>query len=138
MKLLERRTDPSPTDLKWFGVIVLSIFGLIGGLLWWRLGSLEAAWILWVIGFTAAAFYYAVPPLRRPFFAVWMTAMYPIGWTISHLAMGIVYYVALTPIGWIMRLVGRDPMERRLNRESATYWVPYTPPSDAGRYFRQF
>ena len=67
-----------------------------------------------------------------------MTAIFPIGWVVSHLAMAAVYYVAVTPIGLVMRLVGRDPMERQLDRERATYWVERTRDGDADRYFRQF
>ena len=63
MKLIERRANPSPSDLKWFGVIVLALLGLIGGLVWWRSESFTAGLILWAIGLASCGFYYAVRPL---------------------------------------------------------------------------
>ena len=71
-------------------------------------------------------------------FAVVGTQRTPIGWTISHAVLALLYYLLFTPIGLIIRLFGRDPMQRRLDRSAATYWVPHNQDRDAGRYFRQF
>ena len=40
-------------------------------------------------------------------YARWMDAGYPIGWTISILLLGSIYFLVVTPIGVVMRLVGR-------------------------------
>ena len=63
----------------------------------------------------------------------------PIGWVVSHLALGIIYYGIFTPVALVFRLMGRDPLNRRLDRQASTYWEPYEP--DRGgkaRYLRQF
>jgi hypothetical protein len=67
-----------------------------------------------------------------------MYAAYPIGWTISHLLLLIVYYVILTPVGLAMRLAGRDPLDRSPDPAAESYWVRRTPPDSPARYFRQF
>jgi hypothetical protein len=67
-----------------------------------------------------------------------MLAALPIGWTISHLVLGAVYYLVLTPIGLVMRLLGRDPMQRRFDRSAKSYWIERTPRTDPSRHFRQF
>ena len=56
----------------------------------------------------------------------------------THLLLAAVYFGVLTPIGLIMRLAGRDPMERRIDRAAPTYWVARRPVTDVRRYFRQF
>lgn len=68
----------------------------------------------------------------------WMFAALPIGWVISHVILGAVYYLVITPIGLILRAVGNDPMQRRIDRAAATYWIPHTQQTDSSRYFRQF
>lgn len=68
----------------------------------------------------------------------WMYAALPIGWSISHALLALIYYAVLTPIGLVMRLLGNDPMQRRLDRAATTYWSEHRPPADPKRYFRQF
>jgi hypothetical protein len=65
-------------------------------------------------------------------------AAFPIGFVVSHVILAIVYYLILTPIGLLVRAIGRDPMERRFDRDAESYWVVRQPIDDPGRYFRQF
>jgi hypothetical protein len=67
-----------------------------------------------------------------------MYAAYPIGWVVSHVLLGLIYFGLLTPVGWLMKLFGYDPMERRFDRAAASYWVERERQTDAGRYFKQF
>lgn len=71
-------------------------------------------------------------------YRTWMFAALPIGWTVSHLVLAVVYYFVLTPIGILRRTLGGDPMTRRLDATAASYWRAHTQQSDPGRYFRQF
>jgi hypothetical protein len=71
-------------------------------------------------------------------YRAWMDAVAPIGWTFSALVLGLVYLLVITPIGWAIRLLGRDPMQRAFERQRTTYWTPRTPATDPSRYFRQF
>ena len=84
------------------------------------------------------ALYYAVPPLRRALYLSWMYMAFPIGWVVSHAILAVVYYVLFTLTALIMRLVGRDPMQRRLEPDRASYWAEHRPDPDRTRYFRQF
>jgi hypothetical protein len=68
----------------------------------------------------------------------WMYLAFPIGWTVSHVLLAVTYYLVLTPIGLIMRAVGRDPMRRRLDPEAKSYWIEHRPDRDPSRYFRQY
>jgi hypothetical protein len=94
--------------------------------------------IIWLSALVGVVIYYIVPSLRRPVYVGWMYAVYPIGWTISHVMMIVMFYGVLTPVGLIMRLLGRDPLERAFDRSASTYWIAHDPGSDPERYFRQF
>ncbi len=104
-----------------------------------RVGAWNVAFSLWAVGGAGALMIWIAPGIGRRLYVGWMLAAVPIGWTISHAVLGVVYYVVLTPIGLLMRLFGRDPMQRRMDRSgSGTYWIERPPQSDSSRYFRQF
>ena len=136
--MLDVNMKPSRRDLNWFGVIMLAVFGLVGAAVFFKAGALAAAGTVWAVGGAVVAMYYAVRALRLPVYLGWMFLVSPIGWTVSHLVLIVVYYLVLTPIGLVMRLVGRDPMTRKLDREAETYWIEHDPSAGRSRYFRQY
>ena len=138
MAVIQINKNPSRRDLAWFGILLLVFFGLIGALARWRFGSVGVSNTLWQVGAGLCLVYYAVRPIRKWMFLGWMFAAFPIGWTISHLLLGLTFYLVLTPIGLIMRLCGRDPLHRRFEPDAASYWVEHDPGGDASRYFRQY
>ena len=120
------------------GVLLPGLFALSSASAGWVEPS-GVAWSLWAIGTAGAVLIWIVPVAGRQLYVGWMLAAVPIGWTISHAILAIVYYVVVTPIGLLMRLVGRDPMQRRLDRSgSGTYWIERPPQGESSRYFRQF
>ena len=82
--------------------------------------------------------YFVVPPLRRSVYLGWLYAAYPIGFVVSHVILGAIYYLVFTPIGLLLRAAGKDPMQRAFDRNAKTYWVEHDPHADARRYLRQF
>jgi hypothetical protein len=78
------------------------------------------------------------PERLRPVYCVFMVAAFPIGWVLSHGLLAIVYYGVFTPIGRVMRMRGRDPMQRRFDSQTESYWVPRNSEKSAQDYFRQF
>ena len=138
MALIELNLRPASRELRWFGVIVLACFLTIGALVLWRTGSPRPAGILWAIGAGVCALYYLIEPLRVPVYRLWMLLVFPIGGTVSHLVLALIYFLLITPIGVIMRLFGRDPMHRRWQPEATTYWIDRERASDLAGYFRQF
>ena len=138
MAVLEINTTPSRRDLLWFGLLLPVFVAILGGLVWRRTGSLTVATAVWAAGGTVAAVFALWPASRRRIYVGWMYAVYPIGWTVSHLLLGVVYFVVITPIGLAMRVIRRTPLERRLDPTAATYWVRHDPASSVKRYLRQF
>jgi hypothetical protein len=137
--MIEINRNPSKKELGWFGLLALLFFGLVGTTVYRHFHSVTAMRAIWAVGAVGAAIYYILPmPGRRRVYVGWMTAAYPIGWTVSNVAMIIVFYGVLTPIGLTMRLCGRDPLTRALDRNAATYWVEHDPSKEGPeRYFRQ-
>jgi hypothetical protein len=75
--------------------------------------------------------------LATRFRANWMDAVAPIGWSVSAVLLAAVYFLVLTPIGLVRRLVSRDPLRLRFE-ETDSYWIERTPPADRRREYRQY
>ena len=138
MSMLTIDRNPPAERLRSFGVLLAIFVPLFGALVWWRTGRLETATTIWVVGAVLTAIYWLVSPIRRPIYVGWMYAAFPIGWLVSHLLMAAIYYVVITPIALILRMMGRDPLHRAFDRSAKTYWVPHERTDDIGRYFRQY
>ena len=138
MAIIEVNRNPGKGELNWFGLIFMAFFGLIGALVWFKLDSHSVARWIWTVAGAVTLLYYAIPPLRRLLYLAWMYAAYPIGWVMSHVVLAIVFYLVFTPIGLLMRLFGKDPMQRRFRKDGGSYWQEHNPHREPGRYFRQF
>jgi len=185
--MIEIKADPTPREVRVFGLLWLLFFGGVCAVAWWKPGGLVgagiflgAAWLISLIfngadrrlqlpgillplllgsvgaargsgialnlvlgvvggcGLLGALAIWLAPGLGRRLYVGWMLAAAPVGWTISHMVLGAVFYLVLFPIGWIMRLVGRDPMQRRFDREARSYWIERDGRREPARYFRQF
>jgi hypothetical protein len=80
----------------------------------------------------------AAPRAIKYLYVGWICAAFPIGWTISHLLLLLIFYGILTPIGLVMRVLGYDPLRRKSDPVAGTYWVERAQAEDSSRYFRQF
>jgi hypothetical protein len=131
-------TNPTERDLRWFGGLGMPF--LWGVALWLTVRHNAAGWAVGVatIGLLLGIIAYVRPQLLRPVYIGWMMAVFPIGWVIGHVLLGIVYFGVLTPVGWLLRLSGHDPLDRQPDRSAATYWQPRTRQRKPADYFRQF
>jgi len=58
---------------------------------------------------------------------------------VHPIVIAILFFGAFTPIGFLMRRFGNDPMRRRFDPDAGTYWIPRTPPGPApGAMRKQF
>jgi hypothetical protein len=51
---------------------------------------------------------------------------------------GAIYYLVFTPIGLIMKLSGRDALQRRFEPAENSYWNVKLPETKKERYFHQY
>lgn len=61
----------------------------------------------------------------------------PIGWLTSQAALAVMFYLGITPVGFMLRTVRRDSLCRRFDPSPDSYWVVRPRVSQTGRYFRQ-
>jgi hypothetical protein len=58
----------------------------------------------------------------------WIKLGVLLGKIVSPVALGILFYVVLVPIGLLMRVLGKDPLRLKREAGAQSYWIPRTPP----------
>jgi hypothetical protein len=127
----------TPRTLRQFAALWLLFFG--GFAIWQALVRHNTTT---AIVLSAAALLVGLPGLVKPvgIRAVFKTAMavtHPVGWVVSHLILGVMFFLVITPIALVFRLTGRDALRRRRMRHRATYWIPMQAEKDPRSYLRQ-
>ena len=63
---------------------------------------------------------------------------FPMGWVISQVMLGILFYGMFTPVAFLLRWRGRDALGLKPPPGKASFWVRKEMPLDVRSYFRQF
>jgi hypothetical protein len=120
-----------------FALAWLVLAGLAGLALWIK-GRHPEALVCWVAALGVPAAGAGWPGGLRLLYVGLSYATYPIGFAVSSLVLVLLYYAVLTPIGLILRLCGHDPLQRRFDPRSASYWHKRPGPRSPDSYFRQY
>lgn len=115
--------------LRRFGLTTGLIFaGLLGFVLPWLWGAQPHRWP-WIAGAILCSLALVAPRSLAPFYQGWMRLALVLGWINSRLILGIVFVLVLTPMGLVMRLLGKDPLQRQFEPERSSYCKPCGPRS---------
>ncbi len=136
--MIDLNLNPNRKELRQFSVALIVATAVVGGLLWWKLGPNPWSKGLWMGGPIAGVLGLALPIAIKPLFILLSVVAFPIGIVVGTLALAIVYYLMITPIGLLFRLLGRDPLHRRFDPSASTYWIARSQRPGAGKYFQQF
>jgi hypothetical protein len=47
---------------------------------------------------------------------------------VSPVMLGLIFYLCIAPIGFLMRLSGKDPLRLRYEPDADSYWIKRNPP----------
>ena len=128
----------SPATSKCLAALVPLASFVLYAASWQGISAWTVAISLWVLAGLAALAILLSPRQGTAIYTAWMVGFQPIGWTVSHLLLAVIYYGVITPIGLLMRLLGRDPLQCRFDSAASSYWIQRKQNSDTDRYFRQF
>ena len=136
--MIELKLNPTLKELRWFAGLQIIFFTVVAWVVAQKRSSFDVSQIIVCVSVVVGIIGLLTPAAIRWVYVTWMVACFPIGWVMSNVVAGIVYYAVITPIGLSMRLVGRDPLRRSLDPNATTYWVEHKATTDTNRYFRQF
>lgn len=114
--------NPDRRELRNFGLISGGIVAVLFGLLLpWLFSHVSPRWA-WIVAGVLGGLGLIVPVALGPVYRVWMHFGLIMGAINTRLILGVVFYLLFTPIGFVMRLFGWDPMRRR-STEGDSYRV---------------
>jgi hypothetical protein len=133
----EAPSDTTIRTMRQFAGLWLLFFGGLAG---WH-GVIHhdraLAVVLGALGILVGVLGLTKPRAVGPLFAGLMILTYPVGWLVSHILLGLLFYGMFTPLALLFRLIGRDALVRRRRPDGPSYWVPKPGPNDVRGYYRQ-
>lgn len=145
MALLEINWRPSDRQLRQFGLLCIVMLPLFGWILvghpalepWNRPAMIVVGGLAVAGGLLGSIGVLQPQGLRLVFVSATLLA-WPIGLVVSEVLLAVIYFGVFTPVALVFRLIGRDALERRIDRGAASYWRPKIQPADIRRYYRQY
>ena len=125
---------PDARELRRFAIAMLIGFFVLGALAAWRAGGIgTGSIVLWGIGaFLAIAAF--VPGVGRiAYLAVYLPTSI-IGYVVSHVMLTLMFFLVITPLAIILRLLGKDVLQQR----NKSGWMPVKEIKNEESYYRQF
>ena len=132
MKLSEIEL-PSNKKFGYFFALIfalVSTYFFINSMLSWAILFIFIAIIFFITTFLKA-------DLLLPLNKLWMSFGLLLGKIISPLVLGIIFFGIFTPIGFIMRLSGRDELRLKLKNKT-THWISRTEQDQRSSFKNQF
>jgi len=109
-------------DLRQFGLLVGGILAGIGILLalrgrgWYPL-FLGAGTLLILLGLV-------MPRALQYMHRAWMTLAILLGWVMTRVVLAVAFFCIITPLGLMLRLMGKDLLALKKKQGADTFWIP--------------
>jgi hypothetical protein len=113
----------SPAEGRRFGLTVGLAFLAFAGIAWWR-GKIGVTPWLGGLGGVLVLAGLAIPAQLGPVYRAWMGLALVLSKVTTPIFMAVIYFGVLTPIGLIMRLVGRNTMVHKA--VGGSFWTSRT------------
>ena len=111
-------TDKS--DIQKFGYTIGTILLIVAVFLFFK--GKESFQYLIIISSFFFCFGLISPIILKPLYIIWMVFAVILGWFMTRLILGIVFYVVVSPIGLIARLFGKEFLELKNSSLNSSYW----------------
>ncbi len=138
-----RGLDPGKKDLRSFAWVVGGAFVVFWAVFAWVLPTLLDKGgnypLLAAIGVVLALVGTVAPMILKPLYYGWMSLAFTLGFVMTRVILTIFFFLVLTPVGLVMKLIGRDALERKLDPGAESYWIDKEYPiPDRSRYEKFF
>ena len=109
-------------ELRKFGIISGIILSLIGCFFFWQ--KRDFYFYFFIISLIFFLFSFVFPIVLKPIQKIFMSISIIIGWFVTRVIMIVIFYLIVTPIGLMLRLSGKDFLNKNNNNNSSSYWIP--------------
>lgn len=99
------------------GAIIIVLFG---GVLPWIFSSDFPLWP-WILGSLLFGVAWLYPIALNPIYFGWMQIGAVLGFINTRIILGLIFYALFVPVGLLLRLLGKDPLNRKLDKHLDSY-----------------
>ena len=107
-------------DIRSFGVTFAIIFLMIAGFLYYQEKDSFQLFIYLAGSFSGLGF--ILPIVLKPFYMVWMTFAAILGWFMTKMILSLFFYIIITPIGLLLKILGKDLLHLKEQENKKSYW----------------
>ena len=108
-------------QVRTFGWGLTGFFLVIGALKLVFSGEYVLHWQL-IAALTTAVLNIVFPQAIFPVYKLALFLAKGLGWVNTRLLLGIIYFLVFTPIAIVFRIMGKDLLDRKIDRQVTTYW----------------
>ena len=109
----------SNKEIRSFGITIGIILFIISATLFYY--DKSSYQIISYIGGGFIALGIMIPILLKPIYILWMTFAVILGWVMTRVVLSLVFYLIITPIALITRLIGKDFLTLK-SKKLESYW----------------
>lgn len=113
--------DARPGSDRGFGAVMAAASCVIGGFKLWHASRFWWVWLALAAAFGAAA--WLSPALLRPLNYLWFRFGLLLHRIVSPIAMAVIFFGAVLPVGLLMRLFGNQPLAPKFDPRAGSYWI---------------
>ena len=103
-----------------FGILIGFILLIIAGILFYK--ERESYELIILLGIAFIGFGLGMPIILKPFYSIWMYFAVVLGWFMTRLILGLLFYIVVSPIGLISRLFGKRFLDLKNSSINSSYW----------------
>ena len=109
-------------DLRQFGIALAAMLTVFGAIHFLKQHTILAQWFCGV-GLAILCIGLSAPRMLKHVYAVFLKVAHAIGWFNTRVILILIYYAILTPIALIVRISGKDLLNRRIEKNISSYWA---------------
>ena len=115
-----KHINASKKDLRSFGFMIGIFFLIIAGFLIYK--NKESFQIFLYIAGSFIGLGLLIPTSLKPIYIFWMAFSAILGWIMTRLILSLLFYVIITPIGVLLKIIGKDLLELKKRAINESYW----------------
>jgi len=122
-----------PSDRK-FGLTIGAVLAVIAIV---RLVFHHGYWEWWLgVGLAFVLLGLVWPAVLHPLNRAWMLLGLVLYKIVNPVVMALLFFSTMTPVGFLMRRSGKDPLRLRRDATAASYWIKREPPAPGAESMR--
>jgi hypothetical protein len=123
-------------ELRRFGFVMTIPLLVIGILLVWRGRASAPYFIGLAVLFLLAALVF--PSGLRPVERAWMALARVLSIVMTYVILTLTFYLIITPVGLILRVFGKDLLQKKFESVKTSYWIPVEPDGPCSRHDKPY